>query len=685
MPAKFFLRFAALVIASAPLSAAAQDRTISGPLIVERPTLLSLGFEWNIQGDDNGNASVAVHYRIKGAREWREALPLLRLQNETIQGTVYANAPAPPAGVKAPPMTPEQIEDLREAEASVRYVTPNMFTGSILNLTPDTEYECRFTLTDPDGVIGPSEKTVTVRTRPEPMPATHGHVFHVYPVGWTGPKQEPSFTGLMAAYYLRAPHIDWQNAYPPRVKPGDTILVHAGMYKGDRAHYMNTAPHPGYLALGNLFDGTYYLTANGLPDKPIVIKGAGDGEVIFDGAGAQTLFNLMAANYNYFENITVRNTNVAFLLGIKNIAGSSGFTLKHSRIEDVGRAVQDDWSGSKDFYIADNVLIGRHDPEKMMSWTGSVWSAFPGFPEPLTSEYAVKIYGQGHVVAYNYVANWHDGIDIATYGVPDGTPHEIADRVPTAIDFYNNDFFNMGDNCMESDGGARNIRLFSNRCFNSAGGALSAQPMWGGPLYLYRNLIYNTPTSGSCKFSPASGILTYQNTFIGECRAGPATHMHFLNNLILASGSRMNNAQAAPLSYTLSVTTLTDTSTSDHNGFRLNPGTDVAFEWSEPASATSGTTRIHAYKTLADFQAATGQDTHSVLLDFDTFIKVSPPDTSAPQRLYHPEEFDFRLRPDSRAIDAGVPLPTITDGFTGAAPDLGAYEFGAPLPHYGPR
>jgi hypothetical protein len=30
-------------------------------------------------------------------------------------------------------------------------------------------------------------------------------------------------------------------------------------------------------------------------------------------------------------------------------------------------------------------------------------------------------------------------------------------------------------------------------------------------------------------------------------------------------------------------------------------------------------------------------------------------------------------------------LPTITDGFTGIAPDLGAYQTGVAIPHYGPR
>ena len=30
-------------------------------------------------------------------------------------------------------------------------------------------------------------------------------------------------------------------------------------------------------------------------------------------------------------------------------------------------------------------------------------------------------------------------------------------------------------------------------------------------------------------------------------------------------------------------------------------------------------------------------------------------------------------------------LPTVTDGFTGSAPDLGALEVGVAAPHYGPR
>lgn len=46
----------------------------------------------------------------------------------------------------------------------------------------------------------------------------------------------------MAAYYMGSAHYDYENAYPPRVQPGDVIMVHAGLYVGDRFHYMNGAP-----------------------------------------------------------------------------------------------------------------------------------------------------------------------------------------------------------------------------------------------------------------------------------------------------------------------------------------------------------------------------------------------------------------------------------------------------------
>ena len=630
--------------------------TQAGAFTVERPTLVSLGFEWRIQGDDNRNARVEVSFRRRGETVWRKGLPLLRLQGEEVSGGKPRNS---------------------DYGRYYDYVAPNMFAGSLLNLAADTQYECRFTLIDPDSVRGPAVKTVTVRTRKVPTPATDGRVFHVYPYGYTGPKAQPAFTGLLAAYYMGSDQSDHANALPPRVRPGDTILVHAGVYKDNRFAYGGFDPNFG--GYGTPFDGTYYLTQSGTPDRPIVIKAAGDGEVVFDGDGNQTLFNLMAGSYTYFEGITVRNTNVAFLLGQKGIAGASGFTLIRSHLENIGRGVQDDWAGSKDFYIVDDVFIGRHDRAKLQSWfRPEVWSKFPGYPAPITSEYAVKVYGQGHVVAYNHVEAWHDGIDVATYGTPSADP----DRTPSSIDIYGNDISNMADNCIEADGAAHNVRVFQNRCFNSAQGALSAQPIFGGPAYFFQNLVYDATSGGPLKFvdTPA-GVLVYQNTFFGESALfGPAANVHFRNNLIIGDG------WADPV---FAFSTSTAYSTSDYNGYRLNPGARTGFGWTSPRDGLrtdfKGPLVKHEFASLEALRQATGQERHSVLVDLDVFVHAPMPDRADPQRLYHPEDLDFGLSPGSAAIDAGVALPTINDGYTGRAPDLGAYELGAPPRHYGPR
>jgi hypothetical protein len=645
-----------LTFALAGAATAATKPVRAGAFTVERPTLVSLGFEWRIEGDDNRNAAVAVSYRKRGETAWRTGLPLLRLQGEVVSGGKPRNS---------------------DYGRYYDYVAPNMFAGSLLNLEPGTEYECKFVLTDPDGVRGPAVKLVTVRTRPTPEPASGGRVFHVYPWGWTGPKEQPAFTGLLAAYYMGSDQSDHSNAFPPRVRPGDTILVHAGVYKDNRFAYGGFDPKFG--GYGTPFDGTYYLTASGTPERPIVIKAAGDGEVIFDGDGNQTLFNLMAASWTWIEGITVRNTNVAFLLGQKNIAGASGFTLVRSRLYDVGRGVEDDWAGSKDVYIADNVFIGRHQRDKLQTWFHpEIWSKFPGYPAPITSEYAVKVYGQGHVIAYNHVEAWHDGIDVATFGTPSADP----DKIPSSIDIYGNDISNMADNCIEADGSSHNVRVFQNRCFNSAGGALSAQPIFGGPAYFFRNLVYDATTGGPLKFvdTPA-GVLVYQNTFFGQSPLfGPAANVHFRNNIFIGDG------WAGPV---FALSTTTAYSTADYDGWRPNPGAKTAFAWNSPKDGVradfSGPLVKREFASLAELAAATGQERHGLLLDVDVFEKAPLPDRSDPQRLYRPEELDFRLRPGSAAVDAGAVLPTITDGYAGKAPDLGAYELGSEPPHYGPR
>jgi hypothetical protein len=551
-----------------------------------------------------------------------------------------------------------------------------MFAGSVFDLEPDTSYEITLRLSDPDGVTGPAERRIEARTRREPRPATDGRTFHVYPQGYQGERQQPAFNGLLGAFNMGASQSDWFNSYPPRVQPGDVILVHAGLYKDTRYKYGT--------GIGTLFDGTYYLTASGTAERPIVIRAAGDGPAVFDGDGNGVLFDVTVANHIYFEGLTFRNTEVAILAGRKRMYGSEGLTVKRSRFEDVGSGISSDWSGAKNFYIADNVFVGRQIPDHLMGWVGRTWQNFPDFPEAMRSQYAVKVYGSGHVIAYNDISHFHDGIDHATYGNPDldADGKVIRDRSPVSIDIIGNDIRNLDDNCIEADGAMTNIRILRNRCFNQAHRALSAQPLFGGPAYFIGNVVYHAPEGGALKFqaNPA-GILVYQNTFISEVHdMGAVSNLHFRNNLVLGQG-------AYPEIFTTD--TLTNYSSSDYNGFRPNPGAAQSFVWnSPPRSVVADFTRDRekrSFATLKEYAAATGQDTHSVLVDYSDFVRVSAPDPKDPRRFYRPDEFDFTLTAKSKAVDAGVVLPNINDGFAGRAPDLGAYERGKPVPAFGPR
>jgi len=675
--------FAAVFLGSSS-AAENENRTKPGEFIIDHPTLINLGFEWLIQGDDNRNAQVEVSYRKQGDTEWKRGLPLLRLQGERI----YQN---------------QGVFDV---------VSPNMFAGSILDLEPDTAYEARFVMSDPDGFVGQNAKTatktVTVRTRPEPKPFAGGRVFHVYPPDFKGTKIEPAFDAVMCAYNYYCGGGDTVTAGRPRVKAGDMILVHAGLYKYHPEYYTGDRT----INATTPVEGTYYLTASGTPDKPIVIKGAGDGEVILDGNGNFNLFNVKAANYNYFEGVTIRNTDIGIWAGTQFIAGSKGLTVKKCRFENVNLGVFTNYSGSSDFYIADNYFIGRDDPNHLIGWIGNFWAKFDGvdgqkFPPILASYTAVRLYGPGHVVAFNYVANFHDGIDIETYGNPDGShaidgphypPREYWERRPVAIDYYNNYMTNFHDNAFEIDGSMHNVRVMRNMMVNSASHPFCNQPAIGGPIYWIRNIAYHAPGGSTRMTNGAPGVLFFNNTILTETNAGSSANVHWRNNLMLGENS-------APAIF--SVNTNTNYSSSDYNGFRPNPGAAYAFQWNSPpwnvpadysgmlltspgrgGAGGNSTLTARRFATLAEYSRETHQDQHSVTVDYDIFVNVprlDAQDIKNVQKLYKAEDFDFRLKAGSAAIDKGVNLPNVTDAFTGLAPDLGALELGQTPPHYGPR
>lgn len=511
-------------------------------------------------------------------------------------------------------------------QEGLNYVCPNMFAGSVLFLEPGTRYEVELHLQDPDG--GEVKRTMLVPTKAEPALPTLGKRLHVYPQQFTGDRQQPEFKTLAEAYEA--------------AQSGDRILLHAGEY---------TLPP---LALNK----------QNTREKPIAIVAAGDGAVTLkstEGTNQKALgFDVAGGKHHGIAGLTF----VGHYAGVGNSShkqATIGLTVRHCEFVDNG------WAGvfitgtnNRDLLVSDNVF-------RPSQFTWQVWKkgVTPQFPYK-----GVWIGGQGVDVCYNRVIGSKDGVSVHQ---PSSRPLEadFAEKM-VALDFYNNDIRQLSDD-NEADGGQHNIRFFRNRVVDTYVG-LSTQPIFGGPCYLVRNVLHNIERNTALKFNlhPA-GIVVLNNTFIGgssTSRNWSNCHLH--NNLFLAIRDKNPTFDGGPLD--------PGTSTISHNGFRLAGPVN----WLTSNPKNPGQLRPDKkIQTLADLESL-GIATHSVTVTLDDFQNVKPPGG-----IEHPnldgDIGDARLKPTSAAVDAGLKISGVTDGYAGQAPDLGAYEVGAEVPHYGPR
>jgi hypothetical protein len=564
-----------LFIASLSVAAPGQDATTPGELR-SYATIHSIGVEWDITGDADHDATCKVQYRVKGTNAWKQASPPFRVD---FYGW-YA-----------------------ETKADRAY---NMFAGSVLFLQPDTTYELRLDLSDPDG--GVSSKTLTIKTRPVPSLPKGGRTLHVIPGACDGDGSAGNpFKGLSAAQ--------------AEAKAGDVFLLHKGNY-------------------GNFtFDrsGTPALTLNPSPAAQerggyIVWKAAGDGEVVFDALE-------VAGSHIWLEGLTLRrgaNPNGLRGRGAADVVVSrNNFTGFHYSIF-LSRDCRD-WT------IADNVIVGDNDPT-----SGDIGG-----------EGIELNHSDGHVVCYNRISRTADGVSYPNRN----------------CDIFGNDIFDVSDDGLEPDYGYANNRMWGNRITNAHNNALSFQPMYCGPWYFIRNQVIGR--GGIFKFRVQDRFLLAHNTFVRWGYADYRMH-HILtalsrNNLFISAGGNqpiwLANRSADPR-YTLPDVYTTNWMTDvDYDGFDWGDAPE-AFRWENKR-----------FVDIASFAQTIGIERHGIRVRKEEIFENwnVPPEFArvAPQIL--------SLKRECNAIDAGAVLPNINEDFSGSAPDLGAHEFGKPLPRYGPR
>lgn len=479
-----------------------------------------------------------------------------------------------------------------------------LFAGSQMGLEPGTAYDVRLRLSDPDG--GAAERILKTSTCAEPSAPVEGHILHVAPGngGGEGSALDP-YKGLEQAQ--------------EKARPGDIFKIQPGLY----------AP-------------PFVVKCSGEPDRPIVFMPDGDGPVFIGGLGPGPL-GIRADGIHdvWFERLSVRQKELGF-------SGRESARLRIIRcsFEKVRSGILAD-TNQKDqlrgWWIRDNYIEG------VTEWPGTE----PDKPPQRT--WGIRIAGSDHEILHNRIQRFNVGI---------GT---VASVRCAGLDLYRNDLCDMSLAGIFLDGPERNIRCVENRIVN-AGAGIWSRTVFGGPVYLVRNVLANISGEPFLMEARPSGVLVYHNTAI---RQGPALllqtessirNCQFRNNLFVGT----SGAAACRIKGTLDHCDL------DYDGFWGGP-----WESFLQADETS-------YRTPEALKEKGPAYRHALALGKRTVFAESillPTEPGFPLD-YH---LDLRLDGGAGAVDSGIPISGINDGWSGKAPDLGALECGRPLPDYGIR
>jgi Right handed beta helix region/Fibronectin type III domain len=403
----------------------------------------------------------------------------------------------------------------------------------------------------------------------------------------------------------------------------------ANPFQGIAAGQAAAQPGDTLLLHSGSYGGRIRFDKPGTAANYLVWKAFGDGEVLMNGID-------IAASHIWLEGLTVRNQTYATF----SINAPENVVVRRCRFYNNHYSIYLQ-QGGRYWYIADNTIVGN--------------TAYT--TESLAGEGIELNTTSGHTVAFNSITNVADGISYPL----------------TNVDIFGNDIFDTSDDGIEPDYGAANVRMWGNRIHNAVHNGISFQPQNGGPWYIIRNQIVLNKEA-AFKFRTTDRFVLLHNTIVNWgkgwadgammcCNEGHLLRAIARNNLWIAvQGGQIWGFDA----------TLADwRSDLDFDGFDWGAATNP-FKY-------AGVT----FPDIASFSGASNMERHGIRVAgttcFETFDVPSPPPAPVPAQV-------MTLRSDCNAVDAGAVLPNINDSsFAGAAPDLGAYEYGQPAPPFGPR
>ncbi len=402
------------------------------------------------------------------------------------------------------------------------------------------------------------------------------------------------------------------------------------------------------LADGVYAGSSFSLNASGTASAPIVLRGATQNGVILDGQGC-TGCNILEVygSHVHVERMTFRNAERALRF---QGDGATANVARRLVVRDVVHGIASR-PNQTDFVLCDNDIEGR----LVWPWT---------FAADATSHWddrGIEITGDGHVVCHNRLVGF-------------GDPVVNKKNMSRSWDVYGNDIRDSYDGT-ELDESEGNSRLIWNRFVNVMD-PVSIQPVRGGPAYVLRNVILNSPEEQVKLKSlggtdEPSGALIYHNTFVRPNLSlnlqAPITQHNFVfsNNLCVGpevlAGAR-----------TVEWTAVLDGAVFDANGYYPDGGI-----WLGVVGGVNQT-----FQSFAEMKASGSVEQNGVLLGRPIFESdfVGPADA-----MEHLDALDVTPSSTGGAVDAALALSGLNAHHIGAAADLGAIERGCPAPIFGPR
>ncbi|GMV80651.1 MAG: hypothetical protein AMXMBFR7_18350 [Planctomycetota bacterium] len=693
-----------LLLASALLTGAAlaADGIVPGKLLLD-PTFQCIGVEVTYTGDVRPNARGTVQYRASGESAWRTGHPLVRVSDKPTD--------AKGGGAKNP-----------------------RFFSSIFCLKEDTEYEVEVKFEDPDGVSAqlPAQK---VRTRNSAVKTGSGRHYYanpaaaaegdgsqaqpykslekalaaggpgdtihlaagVYPVlaplacdlsgeenAWLHIKAEPgaivtdadpalSGAGKLAwekfkqdedgRWIYKLPVKDAHRVMV-RKKPGD---VTTGYFlwramQNDTTKY--NGPHRGQT-VAHLIENYTGLNKCGIflqePDAlyAILPEGMDDPARVDVQISRGNVAQRQSAHVLSFKGHHVLVEGLTFDLTVS--LQVAGHHIHFKRIAVYGNNGRNNISTGTYGLIEDSTFVfntnydWHHAPPAKIS-KGNRWDPWGRVKNGANDTHLVSP-AQGTVFRYNYISGFNNVV---------GPP---APALSKNIEIHHNRFDHVYDDCIEPDGPGVNWRVYENQ-FSRFINGISDAPVDIGPFFVVRNS-FDKYVQGAFKVrnGAAGKTLYYHNVCYPQ------------KNLQIYSHGPRPEAWPIP-----------------------NPGFDgLAFCPDQDGERWMRTRNNILIGGRAAYSVRGDKCVLMDTLDFDYNLlasvnggntrRVGEKHSLSGMPVFKDlEKGDLRLMDESQpGVDSGEIVKGINDEvpapwqFTGKAPDMGLYEYGAELPQVGPR